>query len=55
MFRLNPEDTQRAKNFYSKIHYLQGNHIADAVIFTLSAPAHMDVNEMYIRPVEQSF
>ena len=33
---------------------LQAEDIARAVVYTLSEPAHVDVNEILIRPIRQS-
>ncbi len=47
-------EPERAKKVYESLHCLQSNDIADAVIFALEAPPNMDVNDILIRPTEQS-
>ena len=53
-YRMNPNNPEKAKHLYSNFPCLQAPDIADAVIYALSAPAHVDVNEVYMRAVEQS-
>uniref|UniRef100_H2ZIJ3 Dehydrogenase/reductase SDR family member 11 n=1 Tax=Ciona savignyi TaxID=51511 RepID=H2ZIJ3_CIOSA len=52
-YRLNPAEPSKAENLYSSIKCLHVDDIADSVIFALQAPAHVDVNDIYIRPSEQ--
>ncbi|XP_078490442.1 dehydrogenase/reductase SDR family member 11-like [Ciona intestinalis] len=45
----------RAAALYNSLKCLQPNDIADGIIYALSAPPHVDVNEIILRPVEQQF
>nr|XP_018669275.1 dehydrogenase/reductase SDR family member 11-like isoform X1 [Ciona intestinalis] len=45
----------RADALYNSMKCLQPNDIADGIIYALSAPPHVDVNEIILRPVEQQF
>nr|CAB3237649.1 dehydrogenase/reductase SDR family member 11-like [Phallusia mammillata] len=51
--RLN-KDTTGEKDWYSSMKCLQAEDIADAVLFALQAPSHVNVNEIMIRPTEQA-
>lgn len=42
-----------AKKRYSAFKCLQANDIAQAVIWCLTAPDHMDINDICIRPTAQ--
>ena len=42
-----------AKTRYSQFKCLQAHDIADAVVWSLTAPDHMDVNDIMIRPTAQ--
>jgi len=42
-----------AKEVYSRIKCLEADDVADAAIYALRAPAHVNVNEIIIRPTEQ--
>nr|CAB3237651.1 dehydrogenase/reductase SDR family member 11-like [Phallusia mammillata] len=52
--RLN-KDKSGEKDYYSDMKCLEADDIADAVLFALQAPPHVDVNEIMIRPTEQNF
>jgi len=53
-FRLRAGEPEKARQSYSSIACLQASDIADAVIFALQSPKNMDVNDILIRPTEQS-
>lgn len=53
-YRMRAGEPEKAKKVYESLHCLQANDIADAVIFALEAPPNMDVNDILIRPTEQS-
>ncbi len=44
---------ETAKGRYSQLKCLQPHDIADAVVWCLTAPDHMDVNDISIRPTAQ--
>lgn len=44
---------ETAKGRYSQLKCLQPHDIADAVVWCLTAPDHMDVNDILIRPTAQ--
>ena len=54
-YRMTPNDPKSAEELYKSMKCLQGDEIADAVIYALCAPPHVDVNEIMLRPTEQSF
>ena len=41
------------ENFASKMETLSSEDIASAIVYALQQPAHVDVNEILIRPTEQ--
>ncbi|XP_061538330.1 dehydrogenase/reductase SDR family member 11-like isoform X1 [Phycodurus eques] len=51
--RLNNGDTEKAAAAYSKYKPLEAKDVADAVIYVLSAPPHVQVGDVQMRPVEQ--
>ena len=47
-------DKERAANVYKGITPLTGEDIANAIDWMLSAPAHMNVNEVVLMPTPQA-
>jgi NADP-dependent 3-hydroxy acid dehydrogenase YdfG len=45
---------QAAEDTYSRFKVLEAKDIADAVLFVLSSPEHMQVHDVLIRPTEQT-
>lgn len=48
------KDKQRAKDFYKDFHPLSAEDIADAIVYCITRPAHMDVELMIIMPTVQA-
>lgn len=46
-------DEEAARKVVSSMTCLQPSDVADAVLWCLSAPSHMEVNDIVIRPTEQ--
>ncbi|WP_419418452.1 SDR family NAD(P)-dependent oxidoreductase [Legionella sp. D16C41] len=47
-------DSQRAKEFYQDFNPLVAEDIADAILYVLTRPLHVDVTEMTILPTDQA-
>ncbi|XP_041096758.1 dehydrogenase/reductase SDR family member 11a isoform X2 [Polyodon spathula] len=52
-YRTFSHDPDKAVQMYSELKCLQATDIANAVVFALGAPSHVQVGEIIIRPVEQ--
>ncbi|KAK6169166.1 hypothetical protein SNE40_020267 [Patella caerulea] len=52
-YRMN-KDEEKAKALYSSIRCLEANDISNAVVFALQAPSHVEINDVFIRPTEQT-
>lgn len=48
-----PEAKERAKNFYGSVKTLDSEDIAAAILYAVTQPIHVNVNEILIRPTEQ--
>eukprot|EP00012_Vannella_robusta_P004044 CAMPEP_0206188772 /NCGR_PEP_ID=MMETSP0166-20121206/3770_1 /ASSEMBLY_ACC=CAM_ASM_000260 /TAXON_ID=95228 /ORGANISM="Vannella robusta, Strain DIVA3 518/3/11/1/6" /LENGTH=252 /DNA_ID=CAMNT_0053604557 /DNA_START=467 /DNA_END=1225 /DNA_ORIENTATION=+ len=44
---------KEAESFYQEKPHISADDVADSVIFVLSTPAHMEVNDILIRPTAQ--
>ena len=49
----NPDAKEIAKNFYGSVKNLESEDIAAAIVYAVTQPAHVNVNEILIRPTEQ--
>lgn len=49
----NPEAKERAKTFYESVRSLDSEDIAAAIVYAVTQPPHVNVNEILIRPTEQ--
>ena len=47
------KSAEKAKETYSRFKVLEADDMANSVVFMLSAPAHMQVHDMLVRPTEQ--
>jgi NADP-dependent 3-hydroxy acid dehydrogenase YdfG len=44
---------EQAKNFYGSVKNLESEDIANAIVYAVTQPPHVNVNEILIRPTEQ--
>ena len=49
----NPEAKERAKTLYESVRSLDSEDIAAAIVYAVTQPPHVNVNEILIRPTEQ--
>ena len=54
-FRIRMQGEEAAKKFYGSLRCLQGNDIADAVVYVLSTPPHVQVTELMINTTDVPF
>ena len=54
-FRYRMQGPERAKKFYGSLRCLQGKDIADAVIYVLGTPPHVQVTELTINTTDVPF
>lgn len=47
-------DKQKAKTFYEDFHPLSAEDIADAIVYCITRPQHVDIEEMTIMPTVQA-
>ncbi|XP_035664912.1 dehydrogenase/reductase SDR family member 11-like [Branchiostoma floridae] len=52
--RQNKDDPQKARDQYASIECLQAKDIADTVLYVLGAPPHVEINDIWMRPTEQT-
>jgi len=48
-------DDEKAEKVYEGVHALNADDIAEAVYWTATLPAHMNVNALEVMPIQQSF
>ncbi|MGL6037014.1 MAG: SDR family NAD(P)-dependent oxidoreductase [Legionella sp.] len=46
-------DAQKAQQFYQDFHPLQAEDVADAIVYSITRPAHVDIEQMIIMPTVQ--
>jgi NADP-dependent 3-hydroxy acid dehydrogenase YdfG len=49
----NPAARQEAQQWYHSMHILRSEDIAAAIVYAVTQPAYVNVNEIVIRPTEQ--
>jgi len=47
-------DAEKAKNVYKGIHPLTGEDVAEAILFCLTRPTHVNINDLIIMPSNQA-
>lgn len=52
-FRLYDKDPERAAATYEQIKCLKAEDVAEAVIYVLSTPPHVQIGDIQMRPTEQ--
>ncbi|XP_062408453.1 dehydrogenase/reductase SDR family member 11-like [Sardina pilchardus] len=52
-FRLHSEEPEKAAAIYASMKCIQAGDIASTVIYALSAPPHVQIGDILMRPVEQ--
>ena len=48
------QDTERAKAFYQDFNPLLAEDVADAVVYSITRPAHVDIAEITLMPTDQA-
>ena len=48
-------DDEKAEKVYEGVHALSADDIAEAIYWTATLPAHMNINALEVMPVQQSF
>ncbi|QIR39326.1 SDR family NAD(P)-dependent oxidoreductase [Tolypothrix sp. PCC 7910] len=48
-----PTVREQMKNYYGSVKNLESEDIANAIVYAVTQPSHVNVNEILIRPIEQ--
>lgn len=48
-------DPDGASAHYKQLRALQSQDVAQAIVYVLSAPDHVDINDVLLRPVDQLY